>query len=170
MLKDPIHLLLYSCIDSESFGCNNYVTAIQKISTTNSKKEVTLKDITQRQILVTVPSLNLSTLSLPTVANALKERNEALCGTGFFTNIAQYMCTEIGNIADEGSSKGLSSSQDGTVDSLMSKLMIPDSEKKLNESPTSQSNLTPKDNNSNEEIRKKIKSYFFNLKRSSNSS
>ena len=127
----------------------------KKISTTISKKEVTLKDVTRRQMLVMALSINLSTLSFPTVANALKERNEALCGTGFFTNIAQYMCTEIGNIADEGSSKGLSSSQDGTVDSLMSKLMIPDSEKKIDESPTSQSNLTPKDNNSNEEIRKK---------------
>jgi hypothetical protein len=84
-------------------------------------------------------------------ANALKERNEALCATGFFTNIGQYFndkkvsfpffsivtltfkstpstiagqwyCTPIGNIADEGQSGVLSPDQEGVADSLMSKL------------------------------------------------
>lgn len=59
--------------------------------------------------------------------SALQERDEALCGTGFFTNIAQYRCTDIGDISDEGKSKGLSSSQEGAVDSLMSKFNMDDS-------------------------------------------
>jgi len=59
---------------------------------------------------------------LPTeAAYAVKERNEALCGTGFFTNIAQWYCTEIGDISDEGLGKDLSTSQESTVDSLLSK-------------------------------------------------
>lgn len=55
-------------------------------------------------------------------ANAIKERNEALCKTGFFTNIGQWYCTDIGNIADEGQAGDLSKSQDETADSLMTKL------------------------------------------------
>ena len=55
-------------------------------------------------------------------ALALQERNEALCGTGFFTNIWQSRCTELGDITDEGEAKGLSDSQEASVESLMSKL------------------------------------------------
>jgi hypothetical protein len=32
--------------------------------------------------------------AVPTPANALKERNEALCATGFFTNIGQFLKTQ----------------------------------------------------------------------------
>ena len=63
----------------------------------------------------------MATTSGATTANALEERNEALCRTGFFTNIAQYYCTDIGNIADEGRTRGLSANQEGTTDSLLSK-------------------------------------------------
>lgn len=57
----------------------------------------------------------------PKPAHALQERNEQLCKTGFFTNIAQYYCTDIGNISDEGVSKGPSVEETGKMESLMSK-------------------------------------------------
>jgi hypothetical protein len=56
--------------------------------------------------------------------HALQERNEALCGTGFFTNIWQYKCTDLGDIEDEGMAKDLSDEDQGTVDSLMAKLNL----------------------------------------------
>mmetsp|Transcript_6265 Transcript_6265/g.9224 ORF Transcript_6265/g.9224 Transcript_6265/m.9224 type:complete len:140 (+) Transcript_6265:190-609(+) len=55
---------------------------------------------------------------------ALKERDETLCKTGFFTNIWEFRCTDIGDISDEGTSRDLSSSELGATDSLMSKLNI----------------------------------------------
>ena len=57
-------------------------------------------------------------------ANALQERNEALCATGFFENIGQWYCTPIGNISDEGKGFDLSKNQENVADSLMSKLMM----------------------------------------------
>lgn len=64
-------------------------------------------------------------LSLSQPAYALKERNEVLCGTGFFTNIAQYMCTDIGDISDErGSGRSLNQQEIASTDSLMDKLSI----------------------------------------------
>ena len=54
-------------------------------------------------------------------ALALKPNNEALCGTGFFTNIAQYKCTDIGDISDEGKSRKTTAEEDSRMDSLMSK-------------------------------------------------
>lgn len=58
----------------------------------------------------------------PAPAYAVKERNEALCGTGFFTNIAQYMCTEVGNISDEGSSRKMNDQELSSTESLLNKL------------------------------------------------
>mmetsp|Transcript_16899 Transcript_16899/g.48553 ORF Transcript_16899/g.48553 Transcript_16899/m.48553 type:complete len:155 (-) Transcript_16899:139-603(-) len=55
-------------------------------------------------------------------AFALKPNNDALCGTGFFTNIAQYKCTDIGDISDEGQSRKTTAEEDSRMDSLMSKL------------------------------------------------
>eukprot|EP00578_Thalassiosira_sp_NH16_P014965 CAMPEP_0181108730 /NCGR_PEP_ID=MMETSP1071-20121207/17789_1 /TAXON_ID=35127 /ORGANISM="Thalassiosira sp., Strain NH16" /LENGTH=253 /DNA_ID=CAMNT_0023192359 /DNA_START=58 /DNA_END=817 /DNA_ORIENTATION=+ len=57
----------------------------------------------------------------PPAAYALKERNEALCNTGFFTNVGAWYCTDIGNIGDEGLSKPLGDEAERSVDSLMSK-------------------------------------------------
>jgi len=54
-------------------------------------------------------------------ALALKPNNEALCGTGFFTNIAQYKCTDIGDISDEGRSRKTTAEEDGRLDGLMAK-------------------------------------------------
>ena len=49
-----------------------------------------------------------------------------LCGTGFFTNVGAWYCTDIGNIGDEGSSKPLSKQEASSVDSLMSKFNFED--------------------------------------------
>lgn len=57
-------------------------------------------------------------------ALALKERNEMLCGTGFFTNIAQYLCTDIGDISDEGRAKNFDEKELGSMESLMSKMDV----------------------------------------------
>jgi hypothetical protein len=62
-------------------------------------------------------------LGAPAV-NALQERNDALCGTGFFTNIWQYKCTVVGDIEDEGTPKDLSAEEKDTVDSLLSKFNL----------------------------------------------
>ena len=60
----------------------------------------------------------------PSPAHALKQKNEALCGTGFFEHIYEYKCTAIGDIEDEGYSKGLSQAETGLTDSLMGKLGV----------------------------------------------
>jgi hypothetical protein len=65
--------------------------------------------------------------SFPQPALALKERNEMLCATGFFTNIAQYMCTEIGDISDEGRSQTFDKEDKelgSILDSLMGKMGV----------------------------------------------
>lgn len=67
--------------------------------------------------LISIPFLT----GLPLPAQALKERNEALCGTGFFENYNPYRCTDIGDILDEGTSSPLSQSEEAKLDSLMSK-------------------------------------------------
>jgi hypothetical protein len=43
-----------------------------------------------------------------------------LCGTGFFTNIWQYKCTDLGDIEDEGKINVYR--RRGQMDSLMGKL------------------------------------------------
>ena len=59
-------------------------------------------------------------------ASALEERNEMLCGTGFFTNIAQYKCTEIWDISDEGKAKSVSEKELGSMGSLLQRMGIED--------------------------------------------
>eukprot|EP00571_Detonula_confervacea_P011793 CAMPEP_0172298952 /NCGR_PEP_ID=MMETSP1058-20130122/1368_1 /TAXON_ID=83371 /ORGANISM="Detonula confervacea, Strain CCMP 353" /LENGTH=191 /DNA_ID=CAMNT_0013008247 /DNA_START=29 /DNA_END=604 /DNA_ORIENTATION=- len=61
------------------------------------------------------------TIISPQPANALQEKNEALCNTGFFTNIGAWYCTDIGNIGDEGKAKPMSGQSEASLDSLMSK-------------------------------------------------
>jgi hypothetical protein len=62
----------------------------------------------------------------PPPAYALKEKNEVLCNTGFFTNVGAWYCTDIGNIGDEGQVKPLSKNDEASVDSLMSKFNFDD--------------------------------------------
>jgi hypothetical protein len=57
-------------------------------------------------------------------ALAVKPRNEMLCGTGFFTNIWQYKCTDLGDIEDEGKIKAMSAEEETKMDSLMGKLSM----------------------------------------------
>ena len=61
------------------------------------------------------------TIIMPPTANAVQEKNEVLCNTGFFTNVGAWYCTDIGNIGDEGKSKPMSGEAESSVDSLMSK-------------------------------------------------
>lgn len=63
----------------------------------------------------------------PPSAYALKEKNEVLCNTGFFTNVGAWYCTDIGNIGDEGQVKPLSKKDETSVDSLMGKFNFDDS-------------------------------------------
>jgi len=70
---------------------------------------------------------------LPPPAGAVKERNEALCNTGFFTNIAQYRCTPVGNIWDEGQKTSLSVEEEGATNSLLSKFNFETSESSSDE-------------------------------------
>ena len=59
-------------------------------------------------------------------AAALEARNEMLCGTGFFTNIYQYKCTELGDISDEGKAKKMNIQELGSMESLMGKMGVSD--------------------------------------------
>jgi hypothetical protein len=55
-------------------------------------------------------------------AFAIKERNDMLCDTGFFTNIAQWYCTDLGDISDEGATKELSRAEQKATDALLFKM------------------------------------------------
>jgi hypothetical protein len=90
----------------------------------------------RRSFVASSIGAGLGILGVPSMANAVKERNEALCGTGFFTNIWQYKCTDIGDIADEGVPKDLSSSEQGATESLMSKFNLGDAVVDLAEGPS----------------------------------
>ena len=69
-----------------------------------------------------VAALPAGLVNAASPAGALQPKNEKLCGTGFFTNIAQYYCTDIGNISDEGPARAMSKQELGSADSLMGKL------------------------------------------------
>lgn len=77
-----------------------------------------------RRGFATASATLVSTFLHSEPALALKERNEVLCGTGFFTNIAQYLCTDIGDISDEGRPKKFDEKEVGSMDSLMSKMGV----------------------------------------------
>lgn len=76
----------------------------------------------------------------PPPAYALKEKNEVLCNTGFFTNVGAWYCTDIGNIGDEGQVKPLSKKDESSVDSLMSKFNFDDSSTFIEGDSSSSSN------------------------------
>ncbi len=65
-------------------------------------------------------------MALPLAAHALQEKNKVLYTTGFFTNVGAWYCMDIGNIGDEGKSKGLSNEAEARVDLLMSKFDFDD--------------------------------------------
>lgn len=73
--------------------------------------------------VISVVTISTTTTIIPTTAAyALQPRNEPLCSTGLFEHFMEYKCTPIGDIQDEGMSKGLTSVDEQTTNSLMSKL------------------------------------------------
>ena len=92
----------------------------------SSKSSPTSKSLDRRDLIRALSSAVLSgSILLNSQTNqpawALKPNNEALCGTGFFTNIAQYKCTDIGDISDEGQSRKTTAEEESRLDGLMSK-------------------------------------------------
>lgn len=87
------------------------------------RKQATDSAIDRRSALFQASLVAAFPISLsPAPASALKEKNEALCGTGFFEHIYEYKCTSIGDIEDEGASKAMNQAQSDATDSLMGKL------------------------------------------------
>ncbi len=101
-----------------------------ELSSTNSN---TNQPSSRRSFLSAAPTLSFVPMAIstvltnnPTPAQALKPKNDALCGTGFFEHIYEYKCTAIGDIEDEGKTKKMNSNEIGITDSLMGKLNISD--------------------------------------------
>ena len=53
-------------------------------------------------------------------------KNEILCNTGLFENFQEYRCTSLGNISDEGKVKEIDAKEQGSMDSLLSKMGVED--------------------------------------------
>ena len=98
------------------FGDDNYGRKQQEIK--KIKKHHGRQSFLQGALLAT------GVLLYPQNALALKPKDEVLCGTGFFTNIAQWKCTEIGDILDEGKPKEFSQNELGSMESLLGKLDV----------------------------------------------
>mmetsp|Transcript_15705 Transcript_15705/g.31246 ORF Transcript_15705/g.31246 Transcript_15705/m.31246 type:complete len:123 (+) Transcript_15705:142-510(+) len=60
-------------------------------------------------------------LLFPSQSLAIKEKNDLLCSTGFFTNYRPELCTDLGDITDEGVATGLKKGEEDAVSSLMAK-------------------------------------------------
>ena len=84
-------------------------------------------NISTRRVFLSVTSAVLSSFINKEEVDALEARNEIVCGTGFFTNIAQYKCTEIGDISDEGKVKTVNADEVKSMESLLGKMGITDS-------------------------------------------
>merc|ERR1712238_96225 len=99
---------------------------VEKGEEKETEKDLNLAD--RRNTLVrmgTATSLFLTIMmaaTVPTPALALRNKNEALCSTGFFEHIYEYKCTSIGDIEDEGTSKKLGQVEINVADNLMAKL------------------------------------------------
>ena len=89
-----------------------------------------------------------ATVMVPSPALALKPKNEALCGTGFFEHIYEYKCTAIGDIEDEGTSRAMSKDENGLTDSLMGKLGFDSSDDAFQPQQQSSSSSTDKKSDS----------------------
>lgn len=109
-----------------------------KTMTIESKRQKALA-VSRRRTLFSLASGAFSSVAMQSQpALAVKERNEALCKTGFFTNIGAWYCTDIGDISDEGVAGSLSKTQDETADSLMSKLGLSDEATKENDNDSTE--------------------------------
>jgi len=94
--------------------------------TSSSEPRVNVSPSIKRRSFIISPSiaLSLSFIVNTPKAEALRPKNDALCGTGFFEHIYEYKCTAIGDIEDEGSAKALNSDEMGITDSLIGKLGV----------------------------------------------
>lgn len=94
--------------------------------TSSSEHRVNVSPSINRRSFIISPSiaLSLSFIVNTPKAEALRPKNDALCGTGFFEHIYEYKCTAIGDIEDEGSAKALNSDEMGITDSLIGKLGV----------------------------------------------
>jgi hypothetical protein len=124
LLSFPWSLLHYCCVlllvlarTHDSFG-------LQQQRTKPSRGSVVIVHaMNHRRALLGAAVLTTTSLIVPTEgAMALKTKDEMLCGTGFFTNIAQYKCTELGDIWDEGKPKEFNAQELGSMESLMGKI------------------------------------------------
>ena len=88
------------------------------------KEESSVSSIDRRTVFTLATMATMALLAPASPALALKPKNEALCGTGFFEHIYEYKCTAIGDIEDEGYSKSLSQAESGLTDGLMGKLGV----------------------------------------------
>ena len=144
------------CIDNNQI-CNPTISLPQ----TQTRQQTQQQDLSDRRNVLFRMGTRalLTTISVPSIvclhpssALALKQKNEALCGTGFFEHIYEYKCTSIGDIEDEGTSKELSSAETGVTDSLMGKLGFDTDDVIESTDYSSNSN-----NNSNDIVKKKGK-------------
>mmetsp|Transcript_47401 Transcript_47401/g.53014 ORF Transcript_47401/g.53014 Transcript_47401/m.53014 type:complete len:134 (+) Transcript_47401:174-575(+) len=106
-----ILLLLVLCRHSKKAATGQSTQEEEEEEEKGEEKDLNLPG--RRNTLVrmgTTTSLFLTIMmaaTVPTPALALRNKNEALCGTGFFEHIYVYKCTSIGDIEDEGTSKKL---------------------------------------------------------------
>lgn len=113
----------------------NYWTQTQALAFQTPKHNASPKSIESKNrrtfvtnTLAIFTSTCVTTICTTNQAQALQERNEALCGTGFFEHFNEFKCTPIGDISDEGNTKKLSDNEVERVDSLMGKLGMMDVE------------------------------------------
>jgi len=81
------------------------------------------KDATRRASFATLGTLSTGIFASNN-AHAVQPRNEVLCSTGFFENIWQYKCTELGDIEQDGKAADLNAQESQQADSLLGKLML----------------------------------------------
>jgi len=122
------------------------------------EKDLNLPD--RRNVLFRIGTTTSSLLTtmmattVPTPALALKNKNEALCGTGFFEHIYEYKCTSIGDIEDEGTSKKLGQVEINVADNLMAKFGLDTDD--VIESIDNNNNNNNNRNSNNKEIKKRL--------------
>ena len=109
---------------------DNNISSCNHLNAPSHQQDTNISRCIIASILAIAPFLSWNfhtsptSMTLPPMAYALQERNEALCNTGFFTNVGAWYCTDIGNIGDEGKSKPISEEAEASVDSLMNKFNV----------------------------------------------
>jgi hypothetical protein len=117
------HCFLVLLLASHSASCLSVQRNLRRNSSDGSARRTFFARSILSAFVVVVGNSALETQE----ALALEERNEILCGTGFFTNIAQYKCTEIGDISGEGKAKKVNEQELRSMESLLGKMGLEDS-------------------------------------------